>query len=351
MSRIFGAFFSVLLTVSIPAAELQLDFTQARLGDVPAGFRSVVSGEGKPGTWKIVEDKIAGLPDSVKADATVVVRHQALAQLDRELKDEHFPLLIFEGETFTDFTLKTRFKTMEGTLEQMAGIAFRIRDEKNYYVVRASSIGNSFRFYKFVDGVRTAPVGPQIDIPRGVWQELSVECTGNRIRCFLNGNQVIPDINDSTFTEGKIGFWTKSDSVSYFGDTTISYTPREMLAEELVRNAMKTHSRLLGLQVFARTSDRDELHLVASNDSKELGRPAGAVENDVVARGIVYAGKEKKKISVTMPLCDRNGEPIAAVRVILESLPGQTEDNAAARARPIVKEMESRVRSAKDLTR
>ena len=321
------------------------------MGELPAGFRSTVSGDGKPGTWKIVEEERTSPSENTSTDSTIVVHRQALAQLDREAKEEHFPLLIFDDETFTDFKLTTRFKTVAGAMEQMAGIAFRIRDEKNYYVVRASTLGNSFRFYKFVDGTRSTPVGPQIDVPKGVWHELAIECTGNKIQCFLNGKQAIPDITDTTFAEGKVGFWTKSDAVSHFGDTTIVYTPSEMLATELIRKAMKEHPRLLGLQIFARSSSRDELHLVASSDPAEVGRKAGEVENDVVGRGIVYAGKEKKKALVTMPLRDRNGDAIAAVRVILEAFPGQTDDNAAARARPIVKEMENRVRSAKDLTR
>ncbi len=342
---------SLRLAASGLAAERHLDFSQARPGPPPKGFRSTVSGEGKPGEWKIIEDEPAGSLAPSERNSSVVIRHQVLAQLDREMTDEHFPLLIFEDETFTDFTLTTRFKTVAGAMEQMAGIAFRIQDEKNYYVVRASSMGSSFRFYKVVDGGRRTPVGPQVGIPQGVWQELTVECTGNRIRCFLNGKQIIPDINDDTFTEGKVGFWTKSDSVSYFSDTTLIYTPREMLAEELVRKTLEKHSRLLGLQIFAVTSDRKELHLVAGNDPMEIGRAAGDVEKDVVSRGIVYVGKEKKEVRVTIPLRDRNGEAIAAVRVILESFPGQTDDNAVARARPIVIEMESRVRSATDLTR
>ena len=53
---------------------------------------------------------------------------------------------------------------------------------------------------------------------------------------------------------------------------------------------------------------------------------------------------------MTLPLHDRNGDAIAAARFVLSSFPGQTEQTALARARPILKEMESRVRSAKDLT-
>jgi len=51
-----------------------------------------------------------------------------------------------------------------------------------------------------------------------------------------------------------------------------------------------------------------------------------------------------------MPLHDANGESVAAVTVTLKSFPGQTEKNAIARALPIIKQMEARVRSVNDLS-
>jgi hypothetical protein len=50
-----------------------------------------------------------------------------------------------------------------------------------------------------------------------------------------------------------------------------------------------------------------------------------------------------------MPLLDRNGDIIAAARVIMKSFPGQTEQNALVRATPIVREMQSRINSLQDL--
>src|SRR2546425_630822 len=331
------------------AAERHFDFSGAKLNEPPPGFRSTVSGEGQPGEWKIVEDQASAQGTLTNVNPSVTVRRQVLAQVSRDTTDEHFPLLIFEGETFGDFTLTTRLKTVDGAVEQMAGVAFRIQDEQNYYVARASSRGNTFRFYKFVQGIRSTPVGPDIEIPKGVWQELRVECQGNQIRCFLNGKQAIPDITDSSFTEGKVGFWTKSDSISYFADTQIVYTPKETLAAVLLSQTLKKYPRLLGLKIFAATGNRRELCVVASADAGELGRPATKVEKDVVARDVAYCGRGKKETLVTLPLHDRNGEAIAAVRIVLEPYPGQTEQAAMARAAPIVKEMESRVRSAKDL--
>ena len=90
--------------------------------------------------------------------APSVARKPVLAQLAQDPTDEHFPLLIYEGGSIDDFTLTTRFKTVKGVEERMAGIAFRIQNATNYYVVRASSLGNNLRFYKVLNGQR-GPAG------------------------------------------------------------------------------------------------------------------------------------------------------------------------------------------------
>jgi len=68
-----------------------------------------------------------------------------------------------------------------------------------------------------------------------------------------------------------------------------------------------------------------------------------------IKEGQVYYGQEKGAISVIMPLRDRNGEAMAATRVVMQPFAGQTEQNAIARALPIVKEMQNRLQSLEDL--
>ena len=47
-----------------------------------------------------------------------------------------------------------------------------------------------------------------------------MEVKGNLFAVSLNGQKLF-DVEDSTFAEGgKIGLWTKSDSVIYFDDLT-----------------------------------------------------------------------------------------------------------------------------------
>jgi hypothetical protein len=334
----------------LTGAELEIDFGQFKAGEAPKGFRSAVSGQGQPGDWRVVYEDLPAAAEGNAVKASVTPQRAVLAQLARDTTDEHFPLLIREEGRFDDFTFSARFKTVEGAVEQMAGLAFRIQDEKNYYVLRASSLGKSFWFYKFVEGVRAPPVGVAADIPRGEWHEMTVQCKGNQIRCLLDGKELFPPLIDNSFAQGRIGFWTKSDSVSYFTAARVVFTPKETLARMLVRQTLEDYPRLLGLRICAPTGPDAEVQVVASSDAAELGRPAGTVDRDVASNGNVYYGKDKDEVIVTLPLHDRNGDPAAAVRVVMKSFPGQTQDNALARARPIVKQMERRVRSAKDLT-
>jgi len=200
-----------------------------------------------------------------------------------------------------------------------------------------------------VNGERSAPIGPEAIIPSGVWHELSVECRGNTIRCLLNGKELIPLLTDNSFVRGKIGFWTKSDSVSYFTDARIVYTRREAAAQTLTREVSKKYSRLLALKVYVPGADPETTRVVGSKDEKDLGQSGGKTEQAVIRSGIVYYGKEKDTVSVIMPLHDRNGDSIAAVRVVMRSFPGQTEQNALVKAAPIANEMQSRIQSLADL--
>jgi hypothetical protein len=340
----------LLYAVISGAAEKVFDFGELKAGDIPPGFRSIVVGEGKPGDWKIVMDELPQAFPTVTAKAAGTSKRPVLAQLSRDQTDEHAPIFVYEGETFGDFKITTMFKLVDGSAEQMAGIAFRIQDESNYYYIRASGLGSTFSFFKIVNGQRSAPIGSKVQIPKGVWHEMAVECKASEIRAWLNGKELIPTLDDKSFANGKLGFWTKSDSVSYFADARVLYTPRERLAQVLVREALRNFPRLQGIKIFAGTMGRGEnLHLVASSEATEIGRPAPPEVRDVLARSIPYHGKDRDNVIITLPLRDRNGENVAAVKVIMKSFPGQTEKNALARAQPVVKRMEGRFQTLKEL--
>jgi hypothetical protein len=331
------------------AAEHAFDFGECKEGQTPPGFRSTVSGQGKPGDWQIRFEPVPPMLAPLTPQAAATTKKPVLAQVARDPADEHYPLLIYQDETYRDFTLTARFKLVSGTNEQMAGIAFRIQDEKNYYYVRASGLGNTFYFFKFVNGGLIGPIGSKVEMAKGAWHELRVECRGSQIACALDGQAVIPQMQQDSFPKGKIGFWTKSDSVSYFADIKIVYTPLENPGQKIVRELAKKYPRLLGLKIYVPGQEPKTMKLIASKDEHDIGQPGGKTEQAVLGSGEIYYGKEKDAVSVIMPLRDRNGEPLAAVRVVMKSFRGQTEENAIIRASPIVKDIQERVRSLEDL--
>jgi hypothetical protein len=201
-----------------------------------------------------------------------------------------------------------------------------------------------------MNGIRCPFVGPDIPVSTGEWHDLKVSCKAADIRCSLDGKELI-SVTDKVnpFVSGKLGFWTKSDSVSYFSDTKVIYTPREAPMQKLVQQMTQRNSRLLGLQVFVAGNEPGTTRLIASKNQSEIGRPGAQAEREVLKQGGIYYGKERDSVSVLMPLRDRNGDPIAAVRVVMKSFAGQTEQNAVVRATPILKEIQDHIQSLDDL--
>ncbi len=325
------------LAGSASAAELVLDFGSAGADQTPPGFTNALAGTGRLGRWRAVADEVPG-----------VTNRTVLAQTSMEVVDERFPLLIYQKLKFDDFVLTTKFKLVEGVVEQMAGIVFRYQDEKSFYVIRASGLGNNVRFYKVVGGIRSQPIGPSVAVAQGEWHDLKIECRGNKIRAWLNGREAIPELMDTSFAAGRIGFWTKSDSLTRFAETRITYTPRESLAQAVVRDIVAAYPRLVGVKIYLR-DDQGVPRIVASKDVTELGTAGGASELGAVTAGKAFYGRARTTVSVVQPLRDHNGEPIAAVRVVMKSFTGQTEQAVLQRALPIVKEMQARVRTLEEL--
>ena len=340
----------MLLTVALAAsgAELRFDFSQTKEGQCPAGFTNLLAGTGKPGDWRVVMDEVPPLLAPLTTQALDVTRRAVLGQVSQDLTDERFPLLTYTREGFADFTLKTRFKIVSGDTERMAGIAFRVQDEKNFYVIRASSLGRNIRFYKMVNGVRSQPIGTDVEVKSGEWHELTIRCKGSEIQCDLNGKAVLPPLNDLTFRAGRIAFWTKSDSVSYFADTVVDYTPQIPLGQRIVAEALARSPRLLELMLVTRAGGTNETQIIASKDKSLIGQPGGKYEADCLETGQIFFSKNNSHAAVVMPVRDRNGEIIAAARLHMTTFVGQTERNAVIRATPIVKDIEARIRSQED---
>jgi hypothetical protein len=342
----------LLLILALPAfgAEIKFNFGSYSADRMPDHFHSALAGGGPPVIWTILTDEVPSAFPALTPQAPSVSRRGVLAQTSQDMTDERFPMYIYDGEVFKDFKLTTQFKIVGGVAEEMAGIVFRYQNASNFYVLRASALGHNVRFYKVVNGLRSDPIGPQLDITTGKWHTLAVQCQGNQITCWFDDNLVMPPLHDSTFATGQVGFWTKSDAVSYFGDTTIDYTPLIPAAQMLVNNIVAQQSRLLGLRIYTLDA-QGRPHIIASKDEKEVGQPGTDAEKAAITGNTVSFGRGTGTTFVTLPFHDRNGDPIAAVRVEMKSFLGETQDTAVTRANTILKQMQAQITSAEELVK
>lgn len=339
----------LLLAGSLHAAELRFNFSDYGLGSVPTNFQSILVGRGRPTSWNILMEEVPSAFSPLTSQAANHASRAVIAQTSMDGSDERFPILLLSEEIFRNFTLTTRLKLVDGLTEQIAGVVFRYQNPSNYYVVRASALGKNVRFYKVVNGQRSAPIGPSIDVKSGEWHTLAVKCDGNQMSISFNDQPVIPALGDNSFGEGRIGFITKSDSVAHFTETVINYTPRVPAAQAMVDAVLKQQIRLLGLQVFVTETNQPGTRIIASKERSEIGQPGGEAQLAAITDGTVSFDRERGVSLVTLPFHDHNGEFIAAVRVKMKSFLGETEGTAVARAMNILKMMEPYCTTAAEL--
>jgi hypothetical protein len=120
-----------------------------------------------------------------------------------------------------------KFKAVSGEKDRAAGIVWRYQDENNYYIVRANALENNVVLYKVQGGKRSslAPLGQPSDtygvkhtVPSGRWSSLGAKFEGSRFTITSNGKALF-EVEDRTFSAaGRVGLWTKADSVTYFDD-------------------------------------------------------------------------------------------------------------------------------------
>jgi hypothetical protein len=195
------------------ASTPKFDFEGTQVGSAPPGFSPGLTGKGPPPTWKVVDD-----PSSPAGPRVV-------AETSGDRTDDRFPLLVLDGFEAKDVQVTVAFKPVSGRIDQAAGLAVRMKDGENYYIARANALEGNVRLYKVVGGKRSQFAGKDLDIPRGRWQTLSLGVQGDRLEVRLNG-EVLFEARDQTFKDaGKVGLWTKADSVTYFDGLRIEAPP------------------------------------------------------------------------------------------------------------------------------
>ena len=133
--------------------------------------------------------------------------------------DNAFNVVVAPGGPYGDVEISVRFKPMSGREDASGGIVFRFADGR-YYVIRANALEDNFNFY-YYDRSRHQIDGVRVKAPAlGQWHALRVRAEGDRIQGWLN-DQALIDRRDRRYNSGRIGLWTKADSVTAFDDLTV----------------------------------------------------------------------------------------------------------------------------------
>ena len=186
------------------------NFDSDPAGQMPPKFHSPRTGQGPESKWAVMSDPSAPSKPNI------------VAQTSTDKTDYRFPLLIADEGSFRDLDISVMFKAVSGSVDQAAGLVFRLKDANNYYIVRANALEANYRLYHVVNGRRVQFAGANFNVSSGAWHELRVEAVGNKFTCYFDGAKKIEATDDTFKYAGKVGLWTKADSVTYFDDLKIT---------------------------------------------------------------------------------------------------------------------------------
>jgi hypothetical protein len=182
------------------------------IGSKPAGFTFSRTGQGGDGEWTVTAD-------------TTAAGGRAIEQTSTERTDYRFPLAIHGSFSAANLNVEIRFKAVAGKVDQAGGVAVRLMDPDNYYVVRANALEDNVRFYRVVRGRREQLEGANLKVTSNEWHVLALRAEGDRFTVSYDGKALF-SATDNTFGEaGGVALWTKADSVTRFDRLAITPLP------------------------------------------------------------------------------------------------------------------------------
>jgi hypothetical protein len=195
----------LVMAMAVPAVAYSLEsptrvwtFDDDQPGALPAEFQVGTLFDGRPaGDWKVFHAEQANSPRNV------------LGQM------------MGKGASW-DIELQVSFLPIAGKADMGGGLIWHATDDRNYYLARANPLEQNIRIYRVVKGVRHMLKNFDRTIDIRHWHQLRVVHRGCRIEVFYDDTQVF-HLCDETFTQGKVGLWTKSDAVTYFDDLRLEF--------------------------------------------------------------------------------------------------------------------------------
>lgn len=192
-----------------------VDFSKAPAGKLPPHWIGTQTGKGEA-KWSIEKDVDSpGKPNVLKQSGEAT-----------------YPVCIKDDTRLKDGYVEVRFRPVSGKEDQAGGVIWRVKDKDNYYVCRANALEDNVVLYKTVRGTRSAldivgrkgGYGVKEPVAPTQWHKFRVEFKAHHFAVIFDGKHLF-DVEDNTFNDaGKVGVWTKADSVILFDDFSYGTT-------------------------------------------------------------------------------------------------------------------------------
>jgi hypothetical protein len=209
----------------------QIGVARDRVGVEPTSFLPLV------GNWIVTRDSgravvlvdgrewkrgqpANGLAD--KARAIYGARHEEF--LDNVKAFAYFPIAVAkEVPDFHDGEIAMRFKLVGGTLDRCAGILFNVQPNGDYLTVRYNGTEDNLVLWKFEHGKRSFVKKGVENVPIAMqtWHDMKIVVKGTQLEGWLDGRKLL-DYTLPAPVSGKVGLWSKTDSMSEFDDFRVT---------------------------------------------------------------------------------------------------------------------------------
>src|SRR2546426_3041629 len=190
------------LTTGIAIADT-VNFDDLKTGAPPPGWTATKTGKGEA-KWEVVAD------DSAPSKPNVL----------KQSGEATYPVCIKDDTSIKDGFVEVKFKAVVGKEDQAGGVIWRCKDADNYYIARANALEDNVTIYHTIKGKRTEKKRTKMKVSPNIWHTLRVDFQGNHFTVTYDGSKAL-EWDDDTFKEaGKVGVWTKADSVTLFDDFT-----------------------------------------------------------------------------------------------------------------------------------
>ena len=215
------------------SATIVEDFSSETVGAAPTSFTPAV------GNWMIGADKEnkvlvvdgskwrRGQASSGLADKARALYGERYAEfLDNVKAYAYYPFAVYKTmDTFSNGIVTMRFKAIAGRIDQGAGILFDLKPNGDYYALRANPLENNLVLWRFKHGKRSSVSWARnVRTASRQWHSITLKVKGNIVKGHVNGKQYITHKLPQP-VHGKLGIWTKADSVVFFDDYSVTTKP------------------------------------------------------------------------------------------------------------------------------